>query len=191
MAIALAGLFVCAAARAVEPEEVPLNVAGKARYHWRKIGDPLFVPRIAAHAAVRQWRDDPIEWGQGAGAYGARMASAAGIVACRNVFAFALDSTLREDPRYRRAGEGGVFARITHAFRETVLTRTDSGRVRFSTWRLGSAVGAQFLSRVWYPDRLNTVSSALQGTAISIGGDLLSNVGKEFWPDVKRGLRHR
>jgi ABC-type transporter Mla MlaB component len=29
-----------------------------------------------------------------------------------------------------------------------------------STWRLGSAYGAAFLSRQWYPDRLNTCTSA-------------------------------
>jgi hypothetical protein len=86
--------------------------------------------------------DTPREWGQGGAAYGKRVASASGATAIRDVFAFALDASLREDPRYRRSGHGNFFARAGHAARETFVTRTDGGRVRFATWRFGSAVGA-------------------------------------------------
>jgi hypothetical protein len=129
--------------------------------------------------------DTPREWGQGGAAYGKRLASAAGATAIRNVFAFALDSTLREDPRYRRSGRGNLFARMGHAACETFVTRTDGGRTRFATWRFGSAVGAACLSNVWYPDRLNTFSSGMEQGAATIGLDLLGNVASEFWPDVK------
>jgi hypothetical protein len=84
-----------------------------------------------------------------------------------------------------------VFGRLGHAARETILTRTDSGRVRFSTWRFGSAVGAAFLSNVWYPDRLNNVPSGLEQGGATIGLDFLGNIGSEFWPDLRRLLRRR
>jgi hypothetical protein len=102
-----------------------------------------------------------------------------------------LDSTLREDPRYRRSGHGKMFARMGHAARETFVTRTDGGRTRFATWRFGSAVGAAYLSNVWYPDRLNTFSSGLEQGAATIGLDLLGNVAIEFWPDVRRIVLRR
>ncbi len=189
--LALGCFWLCSAAYAAEPDDVPLGFAGKASFHLQKVVNPEFAPLIAARAGVLQWHDSPHEWGQGAGAYGKRAASAAGGTAIRNTFALALDSTLREDPRYRRIGEGGVFARVAHAIRETFLTRTDSGRVRFATWRFGSAIGAAFLTNVWYPDRVNTVSSGLEDAATSIGGDVLVNVGNEFWPDLRRKLFRR
>jgi hypothetical protein len=135
--------------------------------------------------------DTPREWGQGAVPYGKRVASAAGATAIRNVFAFALDAGLGEDPRYARSGRGNFFGRIGHAARETCVTRTDGGRARFATWRFGSALGAAYLSNVWYPDRLNTLSSGMEQGAATIGLDLLGNVASEFWPDVKHMVLRR
>jgi hypothetical protein len=71
------------------------------------------------------------------------------------------------------------------------LTRTDTGGEALSTWRLGSAYGTAFLSDEWYPDRLNTVGEgALQGS-LRMMFDLVSNVGSEFWPDVRRKILRR
>jgi hypothetical protein len=174
-----------------EPGDRPLSVTGKLRFHAKQTASPGFVVEMAAYAGVLHWMDTPREWGQGGAAYGKRVASAAGATAIRNVFAFALDSTLREDPRYRRSGHGKMFARMGHAARETFVTRTDGGRTRFATWRFGSAVGAAYLSNVWYPDRLNTFSSGLEQGAATIGLDLLGNVAIEFWPDVRRIVLRR
>jgi hypothetical protein len=102
-----------------------------------------------------------------------------------------LDSTLHQDPRYFRSLDTGFWRRAAHAFRGTVLTRTDSGGETFSTWRFGSNYGAAFLSNEWYPDRLNTFRlGALQGS-LHLGFDLFSNLGIEFWPDVRKILRRK
>jgi hypothetical protein len=146
---------------------------------------------MAAYAGVLHAIDTPREWGQGAEPYGKRVASAAGATAIRNVFSFALDSSLREDPRYWRSGHGNLFARVGHATRETLVTRTDAGRTRFATWRFGSALGAAWLSNIWYPDRFHTFSSGLEQGAETIGLDLLGNIASEFWPDLKHKLFRR
>jgi hypothetical protein len=71
------------------------------------------------------------------------------------------------------------------------LTRTDRGGETVSAWRLGSDYGAAFLSNEWYPDRLNTVRlGALEGS-LHLGFDFVSNLGSEFWPNVKRMVLHR
>jgi hypothetical protein len=168
-----------------EPADPPLSVEGKLRFHAEQTASPGFVAEMAAYAGVLHWMDTPREWGQGAEPYGKRVASAAGATAIRNLFAFALDSALQEDPRYRRSGRGLFFVRIGHAARETFVTRTGGGRARFATWRFGSALGAAYLSNVWYPDRLNTFSSGMEQGAATIGLDLLGNMASEFWPDVK------
>jgi hypothetical protein len=149
------------------------------------------VVETAAYAGVLHWMNTPAEWGQGGAQYGKRVASAGGATAIRNLFAFTLDSVFREDPRYHRAGHGAVISRIGHAAREIVITRSDSGRERFATWRFGSAVGASCLSNVWYPDRLNTFSSGMQQGAATIGLDLLGNIASEFWPDIKWSIFRR
>jgi len=67
-----------------------------------------------------------------------------------------------------------------------MLTRTDSGGETLSTWRIGSAYGAAFLSNQWYPDRLNTTRLGLIQGSVTLGFDLVGNLGAEFWPDIKK-----
>ncbi len=169
----------------------PLTVGEKLRIHfWRSVGVGSFA-ETAVYAAALHGIDLPREWGQSAEAYGWRVASAAGATAIRNVFAFTLDAPLREDPRYERSGPGGAWKRAGHAVVHTVITRTDGGRHRLATWRIGSAYGAAFLSNVWYPDRLNTFASGMEQGSATIGLDLVTNLASEFWPDVKRKLFRR
>lgn len=184
-------LALCGVAWAADGAGQPLGVKAKLRFHVDQTVSPGFVAEMAAYAGVLHWTDTPREWGQGAGPYGKRVASAAGATAIRNVFAFALDAGLGEDPRYGRSGRGNFFGRIGHAARETFATRTDGGRARFATWRFVSALGAAYLSNVWYPDRLNTFPSGMEQGAATIGLDLLGNVASEFWPDVKHMVLRR
>jgi hypothetical protein len=72
-----------------------------------------------------------------------------------------------------------------------MLTRTDSGKETLSTWRIGSAYGAAYLSNQWYPDRLNTVRLDFIQGSVTLGFGLASNLGSEFWPDIKRKVLRR
>ena len=81
--------------------------------------------------------------------------------------------------------------RVGSAAAQTVVTRTDSGHRRFAVSRVGSAMGAAYLSNVWYPDRLNTVGSGIEQGAATLGLDFLGNLAGEFWPDLKRKIFRR
>jgi hypothetical protein len=169
----------------------PLDAMSKLNYHAQTVGSPLSLAETAAYAGILQGLDTPKEWGLGGGAYGKRFASALGGSAIHGVLAFGLDTALHQDPRYFRSLDTGFWRRAAHAFRGTILTRTDSGGETLSTWRLGSDYGAAFLSNEWYPARLNTVSlGAAQGT-LHLGFDFASNLASEFWPDVKRKILRR
>jgi len=169
----------------------PLDVRSKLNFHARSVGSPMSLAETAAYAGILQGLNSPREWGQGGGAYGKRLASALGGSAIHGALAFGLDSALHQDPRYFRSREAGFLRRMAHAFRGTILTRTDSGGETLSTWRLGSDYGAAFLSNQWYPDRVNTVRlGALQGS-LHLGFDFVSNLGTEFWPDVRRKILRR
>jgi hypothetical protein len=165
-----------------------MDVHDKLLFHAETVFSPEALAASAAYAAFLQVDNAPREWGQGAGAYGERFASTVATNAIHATLAFGLDSALHQDPRYYRSGETGFWRRTGHAFRGTILTHTDRGGETLSTWRLGSAYGAEFLSNEWYPGRLNTVRlGVLEGT-LRLGFDFASNFGLEFWPDVKRKL---
>jgi len=168
-----------------------LDLKSKLRFHAESVYSPVSMAGSAAYAGILQGIGTPEEWGQGAGSYGKRVVSTVGYSAVYGVLAFGLDSTLHQDPRYFRSRSTGFWRRTAHAFRGTILTRTDRGGETLSTWRLGSAYGAAFLSNQWYPDRLNTVRlGVLQGT-LRLGFDFAGNCGSEFWPDFKRKILRR
>jgi hypothetical protein len=167
------------------------DLQSKLRFHAESVYGPWSLVGSAAYAGILQADTAPEEWRQGAGAYGKRFASTVGYTAIYGAMAFGLDSTLHQDPRYFRSSSTGFWRRTGHALRGTILTRTDSGGETLSTWRLGSAYGAAFLSNQWYPDRLNTVRLGVVQGSVRLGLDFFANLGAEFWPDLKRKLRHR
>ena len=183
-------LFAVSSAGMAQPA-APLDVLGKLNFHAQSVGSPWSLAESAAYAGILQGLDAPEEWGQGAGAYGKRFASTLGGSAIHGVLAFGLDSALHQDPRYFRSSDKRFWRRTAHAFRGTILTRTDRGGETLSTWRLGSDYGAAFLSNQWYPQRLNTVRlGAIQGS-LHLGFDFAANLGVEFWPDIKRKILRR
>jgi hypothetical protein len=168
-----------------------LSWKSKLSFHAENVYSPTALAGSAAYAGILQEIGTPEEWGQGGGAYGKRVASMVGYTAIYGALAFALDTTLHQDPRYYRSRNSGFWRRTGHALRGTVLTRTDSGSETLSTWRLGSAYGAAFLSNQWYPDRLNTVRLGVAQGSLRLGFDFAANLGSEFWPDVKRKVLRR
>src|SRR5437868_6037623 len=168
-----------------------LDTTGKLRFHARSTYVPLSIVGVAAYAAVLQADGAPKEWGGGAAAYGKRFASTMAWSGIHSTLAFSLDSTLHQDPRYFRSGGTGFWRRPGHALRGTILTRTDSGAETLSTWRIGSAYGAAYLSNQWYPDRLNTARLDVIQGSVTLGFDLDSNLGSEFWPDLKNRVFRR
>ena len=168
-----------------------LGASGKLRYHAERAFSPASIAMSGVKAGYLQKTDSPTEWGQGSDGYSKRLGSSVASSGIRAVLAFGLDSTLHQDPRYYRSDSSGFWSRTGHAMRGTILTRTDSGGETLSTWRLGSAYGAAFISNQWYPDRLNTVRHGLVGGSTRLGFDLVKNLITEFWPDVKRKISRR
>jgi hypothetical protein len=169
----------------------PLDVSGKLTYHAQYAFGPVSLLGDAAYAAVLHADNAPLEWKQGGAAYGKRLASTVAWSGIRNALAFGLDSTLHQDPRYHRAGGAGFWRRSGHALRGTILTRTDRGGETLSAWRIGSAYGSAVLSNMWYPDRLNTARLGFIQGSVTLGSDLLGNLGREFWPDIKNKVLRR
>ena len=169
----------------------PVGWEGKLRFHAVSAYGPGALAGDLVYDGFLQGIDFPREWGQGGLGYGKRLGSTLAYSGVRNLLGFGLDSALHQDPRYYRSTERGTWRRTKHAFHETIFTHKDSGGETLATWRLGSAYGAAFISNEWYPDRVNTVALGFSQGSTQLGFDLLSNLGSEFWPDIKRKLSHR
>jgi len=184
-------LLCLASVGAVAETPVSLDVNGKLSYHAERTFSPASLAITGAKAAFLQITDSPTEWGQGFNGYSRRYGSSFASSSVRGALAFGLDSALHQDPRYFRSVNTGFWRRTRHALRGTILTRTDSGGETLSTWRLGSAYGAAFISNQWHPDRLNTVRNGMIGGSTRLAFDLARNVAAEFWPDIKRKISRR
>ena len=167
----------------------PMDVNDKLNYQIKRSFGLVALLGDAAYAGILQEADTPTEWGQGGSGYGKRFGSTVACSGIHGAMVLGLDSTLHEDPRYFRSDGGGFWKRTGHAFRGTLLTRTDRGTEPISIWRLGSDYGAAYLSNQWYPGRLNTVGLGFAEGSLQLGFDLLSNLAAEFGPDLKREAR--
>jgi hypothetical protein len=190
LSMALAGAMF-AAVGVSQSLENPTTWQSKLRFHAVSAYGPASILGSAAYVGLLQEVDFPREWGQGGAGYGRRLGSTLAYSGLRNTLSFGLDTALHQDPRYDRAADTGFWRRTKHAFRRTILTRTDSGGETFATWRFGSAYGANFISNQWYPDRVNTVKLGLAEGTTQIGFDFLANIGSEFWPDIKKNILRR
>lgn len=189
--ISVIGIVLAIPVMGLAQQFTALGLDDKLNYHLKQSVGPLALIGDAAYAGILQEADTPTEWGQGGSGYGKRFGSTVACSGIHSTLAFGLDSTLHEDPRYYRSIGGGFWRRTGHAFRGTILTHTDKGTETLSIWRFGSAYGAAYLSNQWYPGRLNTVGLGFSEGSLQLGFDFASNLGAEFWPDLKRKILHR
>ncbi len=141
-----------------------------------------------AIAGFGQLTNQNPSFGQGLAGYGRRLGTSYADQAMGNMFTEAIyPSLLREDPRYFRRGHGSIGSRTWYALTRVMVTRTDSGgrRFNFSEW-IGNAT-AVAISNSYYPDN-RTAGANIGKLCQQVGTDAVSQVLKEFWPDIKRKL---
>jgi hypothetical protein len=98
---------------------------------------------------------------------------------------FIVPSVTHEDPRYYTRFHGGVLRRTVYALDRLAITRTDSGgkSINFSEI-VGNGAGAG-VACLYYPRGERTWTKTGQRWATQISIDGISNVVKEFWPDIR------
>jgi hypothetical protein len=142
-------------------------------------------------AGLGQLTNENPSFGQGFAGYGRRLGTAYADQAIGNMMTEAIyPSLLREDPRYFRRGHGSVGSRTWYALTRVMVTRTDSGGTRFnySEW-VGNATAAA-ISNAYYPDNRRAGANVAKLCEM-VGTDAISQVLKEFWPDIKQKVFHR
>jgi len=99
-------------------------------------------------------------------------------------------SLLHQDPRYFRRGRGSGFARLGYSLGQIFVTHADSGRTQFNYSELIGNATAVAIANAYYPDN-RTAQDAVVKLGTQLAVDAASNLLKEFWPDVRRGLHRR
>jgi len=144
----------------------------------------------AVFAGLYQVENSNPSFGQGVKGYAKRLASSYGDQAVGNLMTEAIfPSLLQEDPRYFRlgSGRGTTWHRVGYAVTRVFVVRTDKGKwdFNYSEW-LGNTTTVA-ISNLYYPDTRTAADNA-QKLCIQVVTDALSQVMKEFWPDIKRKL---
>ena len=173
-------------------EAAPLSLAGKFKTDVTQSLGLRGLLGAAIGSAIAQGTNTPGEWGQGADAYGQRFASSFGGYLSRQTFSFVLETALHEDPRYFPSTEHGKKARFWNVVKQTLITRTDSGRSTFAYATVISAFGAGQLVNTWQPNSTGHVSDGIERGFITLGLDATSNLFQEFVPRLRpRELRQK
>jgi len=160
------------------------NIASKDSFDY-----PL-VLLSGALAGLGQLTGEQPSFGQGLKGYGHRLTANYADQAMGNMLTEGMFPVLlHEDPRYFRRGSGSTISRVGYALTRVFVTHKDSGGARFnySEW-LGNAT-AVAISNAYYPGQ--TLADNGTKLLMQVGTDAVSQVLKEFWPDIKRKMFHK
>jgi hypothetical protein len=162
-----------------------LDIASKDSFDY-----PL-VALAGALAGLGQLTNQDPSFGQGAKGFGHRLVTNYADQAMGNMFTEGVFPVLlHEDPRYFRRGTGSVASRAVYALTRVMVTHKDAGgtRFNFSEW-LGNASSVA-ISNAYYPEDRTFVDNGTK-LLMQVGTDAVSQVLKEFWPDIKRKMFHK
>ena len=104
---------------------------------------------------------------------------------------FALPTVFHQDERYYAMGQGGVWKRGFYAASRILITPDYHGHNSFNASELLGRAMAQGISASYYPSGSRTVGALATKYGWAIGRDMLTNVFREFWPDIAVHVLHR
>jgi len=148
----------------------------------------------AALAGLGQISDSHPRFGQGMQGFGRRYGATLADQVTGNLMTESLMPVLfHQDPRYFRLGAergGGVMHRFAYAVSRVLITKTDHGNRTFNFSEIvgNSAVAA--VGNAYYPGE-RTLGDNAQRFGAQVITDALSQVLKEFWPDIRAKLKRK
>jgi hypothetical protein len=104
---------------------------------------------------------------------------------------FALPTVFHQDERYYAMGKGGFWKRAFYAASRIAITPDYHGHNSFNISELLGRGIAQGISVEYYPSKTRTAGAVATKYGYAIGRDALTNVFREFWPDIAIHVLHR
>jgi hypothetical protein len=145
----------------------------------------------AIYSGFYQLNNDHPQFGQGTLGYLRRFGASYNDQVMGNMLTEGVLPVLfKEDPRYFRLAEGGVKKRTFYALSRIFVTRTNTGARSFNYAEvignsMSSAVGLSYYS----DDR--SFGDYSENVGIQLATDAMSQILKEFWPDIKRHYQRK
>lgn len=175
--------FCCAAAQA---EVEPLPTPPRKSLVQQLFGKPAWI-RSGVSSSWTFIRKTPHEWPRTTGGFATRYASSFGRHLVKGTVQYGIAAVRKEDLAYYRSEDTGFGRRLRHALLSTVVARKrTTGRPTMAVSRVTGVFTGGFVSRLWHPARLHTISSGLSTSGVSFGIDAGTNVVREFWPRRRR-----
>lgn len=149
------------------------------RYFMSMFGPRALGKRVVT-SAILTWSNSPTEWGEHWDGFGKRFASATGTSIISNTTQFGLEEAFKLDSRYYRS-TGGPGDKIKNAITSPFIARNRYGRKVFGFPHIaGTYTGTVIASETWMPARKFDWKDGLKGGTVSLGGDIVFNLIKEF-----------
>ena len=104
---------------------------------------------------------------------------------------FALPTVFHQDERYYAMGKGGFWKRAFYSASRVAITPDYHGHNSFNISELLGRGIAQGISVAYYPSQARTGGAIATRYGYAIGRDMLTNVFREFWPDIAVHVLHR
>lgn len=104
---------------------------------------------------------------------------------------WALPTVTHEDERYYAMGEGGIMKRGVYAASRVLITPNYHGNNTFNASEVFGRGISQAISLTYYPSADQSVGPFLEKYGYAVGRDALTNVFREFWPDIDAHVIHR
>ncbi len=175
-----------------EAKAPPLTPKGKFKLVSKDAFDPVIFPFIGFIALVSQAQNSEPEFGQGAVGYGRRYGAAFGDATIGGFMTGAVfPSVFKQDPRYYQLVKGGFKRRAFYSLSRIFITRTDSGHSQFNSSEIVGNLVAAGISNAYHPAQDRSFTNTLSVWGTGTGWDAMSNLAKEFWPDIHRWLKHK
>jgi hypothetical protein len=104
---------------------------------------------------------------------------------------FALPTVFHQDERYYAKEKGPILKRGIYAASRILITPNYNGRPSFNASELLGRAMAQGISASYYPSADRTLGALASKYGYALGRDALTNVFREFWPDIAVHVLHR
>jgi hypothetical protein len=198
LALALAG--VCRAQDGSSPEVIQSPVAGSGagtqpavasspveitKRFYQNLFTWQAVSATLPAATIEQLHGWPAEWGKSDAGFGKRAASLFGQFVIGNAIEDGVRAIHPQNAMYHRLGEGAFFKRFGHVAVRTVVAAKPGGGYEPAYSRLANAYGAWAIATLWSPDEYRTPGSIAKWGTAGVGAMAISNLAREFWPDLK------
>lgn len=104
---------------------------------------------------------------------------------------FALPTVFHQDERYYAMGKGSIWKRGFYAASRIFITPDYNGHNSFNFSELLGRGISQGVSLAYYPSGARTAGAIGAKFGYALGRDALTNVFREFWPDIAVHVLHR